>query len=146
MMTPFLTRRGLSARDVVMGIALAFTLFSPFLAWVDVNGFTASAISGDIRLRLDPLSETKGILNVDNRTSHKRQDEDARKPIDLSEVALADRRHLHNLPVDELDAVIFSQNSCFTHLVILEDREQTSFGRDHLELWGWLRCGCRSLA
>lgn len=48
------------------------------------------------------------------------------EPIDMSEVALADRRLLDNLPVDQLDPIVLGEQANLGHLVLLVNREPVS--------------------
>ena len=73
------------------------------------------------------LVQPQGILNVSERFFTYLQGEQAIQAQNTAGMPASDRCHLDNLPLDELNSIVFRQNPSLTHLVVLVHRKE-AFG------------------
>ena len=63
------------------------------------------------------------ILSGDDRAPTHRFQEQSRHSVDAPSVWAADWRHLHDFPVDQLDAVVLGEDAGVAHPVVVVHRE-----------------------
>src|SRR5437899_3301632 len=77
----------------------------------------------DVRLRLRIREDRQRILWPEGRTAAQPTEQDLGQACDAGGVLDADRRHLDDLPANELDPVVLIEDSGFAHPVVLVHRE-----------------------
>jgi hypothetical protein len=85
----------------------------------------------DVRLRLRIRQDRQRILRPEGCTAAQPTKQKLIQACDAGGVGDADRRHLDDLPPDELDPVVLIEDSGLAHPVVFVQREPTP---DHLDV------------
>jgi aminoglycoside phosphotransferase family enzyme len=70
------------------------------------------------------------ILTLHDGARTKRRDQNVGKPVDLTRVPWADRRHRQDLAVEQLDVFLRREDAGVSHRVVFVDREEAGMISD----------------
>jgi hypothetical protein len=80
---------------------------------------------GEIGLGLGPVAQANRVLVTDMGQVPNPLEEQAREIIDLVGVVRADGAHLDDFPIDQLDALILTEDAGLGHPIVLVNGEQS---------------------
>jgi hypothetical protein len=83
----------------------------------------ARAQQREVGLRLGPVAQAHGVLHRDDRLRADRACQRVVQPVDCPGVQAADRRHLDDHSLDQLDTTVGRQHAGLDHPVVLLHRQ-----------------------